>query len=76
MAIVYLHQNAVWNLELSATNLEVDVLLNPAQPKERFRIRIHVNEIWNIQLSDSQTFTDCGRLFYAESVFKKMLTLK
>jgi len=75
IAIVYLHQECAWNLMLSEKNLYMDVLLNPILPLQS-RIRLPLKEIWMVQKSDSNTFTDAGRLFYSESVFKNMLSLK
>jgi len=75
-AIIYLNQDAAWNVELLETSLDLDVLLNPDEPEEKYRIRIPLSEIWSIQKSDSKTFTDVGRMFYSESVFKNMLSPK
>ncbi|KAA5541976.1 hypothetical protein [Adhaeribacter rhizoryzae] len=76
MAVVYLHQEATWNVELSENNLVFEVLLNRDNPDRKYRIRIPLSEIWSIQESSGTTFTDTDRLFYNADVFKKMLTPK
>ncbi len=74
MATVYLHQEAAWNLMLSERNLYADVLLNPLLPLTINRIRLPLKEIWSVQQSDSNIFTDAGRLFYSECVFNRMIS--
>jgi hypothetical protein len=74
IAIMYLHQEAAWNVALGPDGMLMDVILNPDESEEKSRIMIPYDGIWRVQEGHAPTFTDENQIFYDREVFKKLLS--
>lgn len=72
IAIMYLHQESAWNVELGSDEILMDLILNRDEPREMYRIKIPYDEIWQVQEGHSPAFTDKDQVFYDSEVLKKL----
>jgi hypothetical protein len=72
IAIIYVHQDSAWNVELATDGIMMDVILNNEKPEEKYRIRIPYEEVWQVQEGHSPAFTDKDQVFYDYDVLKKL----
>lgn len=65
LAVLYLHQTVVWNVELNGNTLSCEILLSRYQPQNKSRITVDCTQVWSIASGpDAKCDNEANRLFF------------